>query len=128
MVLLARGELLKKNCKNNLDLVVLQEVKRESIDRAFVASIWRSRFKEWVVLPSIGRSGVILIILDVQSVKIKESLVGDFSISVLVEDEIRGDWWFSGVYGLTKRNFRYDFLDELSRLKEICNDRWCMGR
>ena len=58
MVLLVKGEPLKKTiCKINPDLVVLQEVKREEIDRAFVASIWRSRFKEWVVLPSIGRSG-----------------------------------------------------------------------
>ena len=69
----------------------MQEVKRESIDRTFVASIWRSWFKEWIVLPSIGRSEGILIIWDVRSVQIKESIVGDFSISVLVEDEIRGD-------------------------------------
>ena len=73
MALIAKGELLKKSCKNNPDLVVLLEVKRESIDRAFVASIWRSRFKEQVVLLSIRRSWGILIIWDVQSVKIKES-------------------------------------------------------
>ena len=122
-----RRAIKKVICKNNPDLVVLQEVKRELIDRAFVASIWTSRFKEWVVLPFIGRSGGIQIIWDVRSVKIKESLVGDFSNSVLVEDKIRGDWWFSGVYGPTKRNFRSDFWAELSRLKEICNDRWCVG-
>ena len=47
-----RRAIKKVICKNNLDLVVLQEVKRETIDRAFIASVWRSRFKEWVVLPS----------------------------------------------------------------------------
>ena len=50
-----RRAIKKTICKINPDLVVLQEVKREMIDRAFVASIWRSRFKEWVVLLSIGR-------------------------------------------------------------------------
>ena len=64
---------------------------------------------------------------DVRTLKIKEALVGDFSIPVLLEDETRGDWWFSGVYGPTKRRSRKDFWDELSGLKEICNDRWCVG-
>ena len=100
-------------CKVNLDLIILQEVKRETIDRAFIASIWRSRFKEWVVFPSIGRSGGVLIAWDVRCMKIKESIVGDFSVSGLVEDEIRGDWWLSGVYGPMKRQFRSDFWDEL---------------
>ena len=127
------GSLMKKIaikkviCKINPDLVVLQEVKRELIDRTFVASIWRSRFKEWVVLPSIDRSGGILVMWDVRTVTIKETLVGDFSVSVLVGDETRGDWWFSGVYGPTKRRKRKDFWDELSGLNEICNDRWCVG-
>ena len=37
------------------DIVVLQEVKKESVDRRFVGSVWRSRFKEWILLPSGGR-------------------------------------------------------------------------
>ena len=65
-------------CKIKSDLVVLQEVKREMIDRAFVVSIWRSRFKEWVVLPTVRRSGGILVMWDVRTLKIKEALVGDF--------------------------------------------------
>ena len=114
-------------CKVNPDLVVLQEVKRESIDKTFMASIWRSRFKAWVVLPAIGRSGGILIIWDVRSLKVKESLVGEFSILVLVEDEIRGDWWFTGFYGLSQRRYRKDFGDEIAGLEEVCSVRWCMG-
>ena len=114
-------------CKIDPDLVVLQEIKRKMIDHAFLVSIWRSRFKEWVVLAAIGRSGGILVIWDVRSLKIKDALVGGFSVSVLVEDECEGDWWFSGVYGPTKRKFRNDFWDELSSLKKICNGRWYAG-
>ena len=122
-----RRAIKKVICKINPDLVVLQEVKRETIDRAFVASIWRSRFKEWVFLPAVGRAGGILVLWDVRTLKIKEALMGDFSVSVLVEDEFKGDWWFSGVYGPNKRQKRKEFWDELSGLKEICDDRWCVG-
>ena len=79
------------------------------------------------MLSAIGWSGGILVIWDVRSLKIKETLIGDFSVSVLVEEDSRGDWWFSGVYGPTKRKFRNDFWDELSGLKELCNERWCVG-
>ena len=122
-----RRAIKKLICRINPDLVVLQEVKRELIDRAFVASIWSSRFKEWVVLPTIGRSGGIVIIWDIRSVKIKESLLGDFSVSVLVDYETGGDRWFSGVYGPSNRRFKKDFWDELAGIKEISNERWCVG-
>ena len=102
-------------------------MKRELLDRAFIASVWRSRFKEWVVLPSVGRSGGIVLMWDVRCVKVKESLIEDYSISILVEDEIKGDWSFSGTYGPTRRRLRRDFWDELSGLKEICQSRWCVG-
>ena len=122
-----RRAIKKTICNSSPDLVVLQEVKREVIDRAFVASIWRSRFKEWVLLPSIGMSGGILLVWDVRCVKIKESVVGDFSVSILMEDEIKGDWWFTGVYGPPKRRFRSECWNEIAGLKELCSDRWCLG-
>ena len=40
-----RGAIKNAICKINPDLVVLQEVKRDLINHAFVASIWRLRFK-----------------------------------------------------------------------------------
>ena len=40
--LIKRKAIKKVICKINPDLVVLQEVKRDLIDLAFVASIWRS--------------------------------------------------------------------------------------
>ena len=43
-------------CKINPDLVVLQEVKREFVDQVFAASIWRSRFVEWVLLLALRTS------------------------------------------------------------------------
>ena len=33
-------------CKEDLDIAVLQEIKTEKVDRRFLGSVWRSRFKE----------------------------------------------------------------------------------
>uniref|UniRef100_A0A803P465 Reverse transcriptase domain-containing protein n=1 Tax=Cannabis sativa TaxID=3483 RepID=A0A803P465_CANSA len=89
--------------KVNPDLVVLQEVKKASVDRTFIGSIWRSRFKAWILLPAIGRSGV------------------------LIEAEGRRPWWFSGVYGPCSYKDRVAFWDELAGLSIICGDMWCLG-
>ena len=44
-----------------------------------------------------------------------------------MEDESQGDWWFMGVYGLSKRKFIKEFWNELAGLKEICSVKWCLG-
>ena len=53
-------------CNSDPNIVVLQEIKREEVNRSFVGSLWRSRFKELIVLPAIGSAGGILIMWDVR--------------------------------------------------------------
>ena len=86
-------------CKKDLDLVVLQEVKKENVNIRFVGSVWRSRFKEWILLPSIGRSRGILVMWDTRRVKVVNNLIGDFSISICMKMDNLEEWWFSGIYG-----------------------------
>ena len=114
-------------CKANPDIVVLQETKREEVNRSFVGSIWRSKFKEWIVLQAIGTAGAILIMWDVRRVTIRDTLVGEFSVSILVEVADSSSWWFSGVYGPSKVYFRDRFWDELAGLSTLCGDKWCLG-
>ena len=113
-------------CRVNPDLVILQEVKREVADRQLIGSLWRSRFKEWVLLPAIGRAGGILVIWDVRTVRVIDCLLGEFSVSVLIEDE-NEKWWFTGVYGPNSYRGRDLFWDELAGLRSICGDNWCLG-
>ena len=40
-----------------------------------------------------------------RKVRVIDSLVGDFFVSILIEDE-REKWWFTGVYGPTSYNIR----------------------
>ena len=60
-------------CNENLDMVLLQEVNKMAVDRSFIGSIWRSRFKEWLFLPSVGSSGGLLLVWDTRSVKVVSS-------------------------------------------------------
>ncbi|PON73919.1 Endonuclease/exonuclease/phosphatase [Parasponia andersonii] len=59
--------------------------------------------------------------------KVKDSLLGDFLVSILIEDEVGGDWWFCGVYGPPRRENRKNLWDELVGLRELCGNRWCVG-
>ena len=93
-----RRSIKKVICKEDPDLVVLQEVKKENVDRRFVGSVWRSRFKEWLLLPSIGRSWGTLLMWDTRRVKATNNLIGDFSISICMKMDNLEKWWFSGIY------------------------------
>ena len=41
-----------------------------------------------MLLSEVGRSGVILVMWDVRSVRVIDSLVGDFSVSILIKEEL----------------------------------------
>ena len=106
--------------KEDPDIAVLQEVKRENVDRRFVGSVWKSRFKEWILLPSVGRSGGILLMWDTRRVKVLQNLVGSFSVSIKMKTDNSEEWWFSRIYGPPSTSSRGEFWDELVCLWEIC--------
>lgn len=49
-----RGAIKEILSKENPDLVVIQETKREYIDRKLVSRLWGSRFKDWSVWHRVG--------------------------------------------------------------------------
>ena len=113
--------------KEDPNLVILQEVKKSNIDRKFVASVWRSRFKEWILLPSVGRSGGILMMWDSRRVKVTDNLIGEFSVSICMKLDNLGEWWFSGIYKPPSAASRKEFWDKLVGLCELCGEKWCLG-
>ena len=92
--------------KVNLDIVVLQETKKEDLDERWVQSLWKARFRNLVALPSLGRAGGIIVMWDRKKTEVIDSMVGEYSVSIKIKDD---DWWLSGVYGPNSINKRSDF-------------------
>ena len=74
-----------------------------------MASVWRSRFKEWILLPSVGRSGGILMMWDRRRVKVTDNLIRAFSVSICLKMDNLGEWWFLGIYGPPSVSSRREF-------------------
>ncbi|KAL5583298.1 hypothetical protein UlMin_015740 [Ulmus minor] len=121
-----RGVIKENLLKMRPDFVVLQETKKEILEEKLVGSLWKARNRSWVALPAEGRSGGIIIIWDVRGVRVRNSLVGRFSVSIEVE-EGDGSWWFTGVYGPNDYRERKEFWEELYGLHTICGPKWCLG-
>ena len=83
----------------NLDIVMLKEIKREICNRMFVGNIWMIRNKVWASLPGCGA----LIIWDSKK---------------LTSEEVVGTWFFwpSSGYGFKNTILRKDFWLELLHL------------
>ena len=64
---------------------------------------------------------------DVRQVTVIDSLIGEFSVSILVKGMGTNNWWLSGLYGPSKVCNRDRFWDELAGLSTICGDKWCLG-
>ena len=85
------------------------------------------RFKEWF-LPTVGRSGGILIMWDTRVFRGSDSLLGNFSASVFLHPIGGGEeWWLTGVYGPCNSRDRKDFWIEVASVYGLCGDKWCVG-
>ncbi|KAK9939072.1 hypothetical protein M0R45_015781 [Rubus argutus] len=116
-----------KLLNSKADVIIIQETKKEVIDRRLICSIWGVRYTDWVSCPSIGSSGGILVMWKTKSVSVLEALVGNFSVSIKIQANNGQIWWLSGVYGPNKAREREDFWQELAGLYGLCEPRWCVG-
>lgn len=63
---------------------------------------------------------------DTRKIKVKDSLVGLFSVSINIEGAM-GDWWLTGIYGPNLSSERGAFWEELAGLGSLCSGKWCLG-
>ncbi|XP_073022115.1 uncharacterized protein [Primulina eburnea] len=123
-----RRQLVRTVIRNEKpDIVVILETKRGQVDKRFVASVWKSSFVDWVCLPSVGRSGGILVIWDPRVVVVGNNLIREFSLSIEIRWNEDIKWWFSAIYRPVKPREMELFWDELAGLNSICGDKWCLG-
>lgn len=68
------------------DIIIIQETKNEVMGDRLIWSSIRSVLSEWCVLPTIGTSGGIMLAWNPNVIRKKDSRLGSFSISLLLED------------------------------------------
>ena len=101
-------------CKYACDVAILQESKTEEVGRDVVVNLWGRRRVEWRFLPSVGRSGGIIVLWDPQVLEIEDSRVGCFSVcckfKTLQDTFVLG---LAGVYGPNDDRARGALFEEL---------------
>jgi len=82
---------------------------------------------DWLALPSVGRSGGIIVIWDDQIVELVDSKVGTYAVCIkfkpLLDDFV---WGLIGVYGPNDDNLRHVFFDDLKIFLSLWDIPWCL--
>ncbi|KAJ1255933.1 hypothetical protein BS78_K130600 [Paspalum vaginatum] len=93
------------------DLVCLQETKVAAISQFFLCSVFGSDFDKFVLLPTVGTRGGIIIA---------------WKSADVMEEEGR-NWWLTGVYGPQGDNDKITFLQELRDVRALCAGPWVIA-
>lgn len=97
-------------------IIVLQETKKEVMNKSLVRSSVGPRLSEWCALPTIETCGGVLIAWDPLEFSGHE-IMGNFSVSMKIFKKSFGfEWKLSGVHGPCKPQNRTEFWDELKHV------------
>ena len=112
---------------HRVDLVFLQETKVQEMNNDMVYNLGVERFLNWIALNAKGSAGGILLFWDKRPISLVDSMVGSFSVLCLFRIEEDGfQWDFSGVYGIVEKSLREPFWEELSSIKGLWEEPWCV--
>lgn len=101
-----------KECveKHKLDIVGLQETKKEVLTSRLLGSVVGKDLFEWCGLPANGTVGGIVCVWNPVTVRKVREIIGNFSVSILLKDSQLGvEWLFTGVYGPPYCTIRLEF-------------------
>lgn len=115
-------EIKKTILKHNPNFVLIQETKRNKIDRHIIKSIWSSSNIGWASLDAAGSAGGILILWSDPDFKIGEIVQGQFSVSLHVTLSDDFSFWLSSIYGPSTWPPRKAFWRELNDLAGLGGD------
>jgi exonuclease III len=112
-----------------IDIICLQEIKMQVVDRGIILSIQGGvgSFSDYVVLPSIGASGGILIAWKQQVRATGNRRLGNHIVSVQLCTGVGTPWWLTVVYGPLLNEDRILFLQELRDFRTACSGPWAIG-
>jgi hypothetical protein len=109
------------------NIVCLQETKKEAISQRMVMSTLGADFDCFLVLPTDGTRGGILLAWKGSVCRVSNSRVDTYSILVQFEPAEGPSWWFTGVYGPQLDILKVQFLQELWNVRAACVGPWAVG-
>ncbi|XP_026384706.1 uncharacterized protein LOC113280273 [Papaver somniferum] len=110
-------------------IIILQETKMMHCSSLDIKQICGYKNVGWTLQQSVGSSGGMLILWDSDFVEVSDSLVGDYTLSMLCTNKFDNfQWVLTNVYGSNKPVERTDFWIELDNIcRYWINLPWCIG-
>lgn len=94
--------------------MLIQETKKQILDRTCLSSFWGSHNRNWIAIASIGTAGRLLIAWKCYIFDL-EVEYGTFSFSVKLKEKQDGNrWWIICIYGPSSNTAKSDFWTELN--------------
>jgi exonuclease III len=109
-------------------VVCLQETKMAEVSRFLIARMLGPDFCDFVVLPSVGASGGILVAWRDRISHQGNYRIDSHSVSVQFGLEEGSPWWLTCVYGPQGNEAKIQFLQELREVRNICCGPWVVVR
>ena len=100
----------------------------QSITKGIVRSLDTGRFLGREALAAMGSVGGVLVVWDKRSLELLDKEMGSFSFSCKYRNvENSFVWVFSSVYGPLTRDGKSLLWEELSTIRGLWEDPWCIG-
>ena len=111
-----------------LDLSCLQETKMQIMSDGVVRSLGTGKFLGWKATNATGFAGGVLVVWDKRSLELIDKEVGSFLVSCRFKNVDNGFVWaFTGVYSPLSKDGRSLIWEELSAIRGLWEDPWCIG-
>ena len=105
---------------HRLDFIALLETGRSNFTVPFLRDLSCGKDFNWFCLPPHGRSGGILVGINVNTLKVNKVENGDFCVKLSLKSKCDGfEWVLVPVYGAAQDSLKHEFLSELVRLCEV---------
>jgi hypothetical protein len=105
--------------EHKLDFIIILETGRSNFSGPFLKHLSRGLDFLWYCLPPHGRSGGILVGINMETILIKKVESGNFCIKLFVKSKLDGfEWILVCVYGAAQEALKPDILGELVRICE----------
>ncbi|XP_026436394.1 uncharacterized protein LOC113334324, partial [Papaver somniferum] len=110
-------------------IIILQETKMMQCSSWDIKQICGSKNVGWTLQQSVGNSGGMLILWDRDFLEVSDSLVGDYTLSILCKNKNDNfQWVLTNVYGPNHSVERTEFWIELDNVcRYWINIPWCIG-